>query len=672
LVGAVADDGKAYFAGGGVHDFNDDATYFDNVSIFDPTTGAWSNQHLSDARSGVPATVLGNDIIFGGANLRPQAINRADVFDTTTGTWSILPEASAGDFAVTVGDTTLLAAGSYVGTTVDLYTASDVPLSATLLPTTPLKRSQARYEFSVAYHDASGIDAGTLGANNIVAIGTYNRTTPATLISTATGKHASTTVATYEVAGPQRRWTSNENATYSLQLQGGVVIGANGQSAPAAILGTFDVSIPVVQPSSPAVRRSTPMLSDSVNHPAATSVDGQAIFAGGFETQGTLSSAVDIYNETTGKWSTAALSEARAYLSAAAYGDDAFFAGGYYDEAEDVSDVMDIYDAQSGTWSSTLMPQAHVLPGVAAVSGQVIVAGGDLNTDVADIYNIATGRWSQSLLPQAIASGPGVSLGNKAYFVAGNGTLLEIYDGDTNSWSTVAAPLDADYGSSATSVGTDLLFTDDTGIFVYDTISGRWQPEHSVQTGMYMGATSDGSAAFFAGGQDAEGNAISNIYLYDTVNNIVGGPWGTQTLNPARSDVAATSINVTVLYAGGDTADVEADEDGFAIGPNISGDIDGTSQSVTVTITNSGDQDLDGHYTLDVYASTRRSIWKHSILVGSIAMDQPLKAGESTTVRLSIKFPAGTPAGNYYLIAATSKPGPILPFAIQTTPVSGA
>jgi len=40
--------------------------------------------------------------------------------------------------------------------------------------------------------------------------------------------------------------------------------------------------------------------------------------------------AVDLYNSTTGVWSTAQLSAARGYLAAASVGNVAIFAGGYY------------------------------------------------------------------------------------------------------------------------------------------------------------------------------------------------------------------------------------------------------------------------------------------------------------------------------------------------------
>ena len=58
-----------------------------------------------------------------------------------------------------------------------------------------------------------------------------------------------------------------------------------------------------------------------------------------------LSSVVDIYNNSTGLWTTATLSAARELLSATAVGTKVFFAGGV--DFTNVSSVVDIYDNTS-------------------------------------------------------------------------------------------------------------------------------------------------------------------------------------------------------------------------------------------------------------------------------------------------------------------------------------
>ncbi len=53
----------------------------------------------------------------------------------------------------------------------------------------------------------------------------------------------------------------------------------------------------------------------------------KAIFAGGYSSSG-YSNVVDIYDASTGQWSTATLSQARDGLAATTVGTEAIFAGG--------------------------------------------------------------------------------------------------------------------------------------------------------------------------------------------------------------------------------------------------------------------------------------------------------------------------------------------------------
>src|SRR5206468_3798820 len=97
----------------------------------------------------------------------------------------------------------------------------------------------------------------------------------------------------------------------------------------------------------------------------ATTVGNLAMFAGG--SVGNSSTAnVDIYNDSTGQWSTASLSQARMGLAATSLGHLAFFAGGQTAPTGPYSDVVDIYDASTNQWSTTTLSQART--GIAATT----------------------------------------------------------------------------------------------------------------------------------------------------------------------------------------------------------------------------------------------------------------------------------------------------------------
>ena len=59
---------------------------------------------------------------------------------------------------------------------------------------------------------------------------------------------------------------------------------------------------------------------------------------------------VDIYNTSTGSWSTATLSQPTENLEAAAAGNDIVFAGG--DNGSVVNNVVDMYNTSTNTWST--------------------------------------------------------------------------------------------------------------------------------------------------------------------------------------------------------------------------------------------------------------------------------------------------------------------------------
>jgi hypothetical protein len=140
---------------------------------------------------------------------------------------------------------------------------------------------------------------------------------------------------------------------------------------------------------------------------AAAVIGDLAFFAGGYlDAQTTVTDIVDIYNFITKTWSTATLSQARAFLTAVSLGDIVLFAGGT-DVNNESSNRVDIYHASDGTWTidSLSVPRAlFTEPISAAVCSKAYFVGGgymDLYTHtigselkIIDIYDVNTGTWS--------------------------------------------------------------------------------------------------------------------------------------------------------------------------------------------------------------------------------------------------------------------------------------
>jgi hypothetical protein len=263
-------------------------------------------------------------------------------------------------------------------------------------------------------------------------------------------------------------------------------------------------------------------LSQNRRFPAAASLGGKALFAGG-EFSGTSSSVVDIYDDASGTWSTDTLSQARNFVAATVVGDLALFAGGVVD-ATTFSDVVDVYDAQTMTFS-TMAPLSQARWAVAATSdgNTALFAGGisgsfasPLASNVVDIWNAQTGLWSVTTLsvPRGLAAA--VTVGNLALFAGGQdpatGVLdtVDIYEYDTGRWSTAAL----------------------------------WEPRYV----MSEGACAVGTRAYFGGGVTGPGGAVSGVIdVFDALT----GSWSTMTLPVARGDLSAVALGNTVLFAGG-------------------------------------------------------------------------------------------------------------------------
>lgn len=181
-------------------------------------------------------------------------------------------------------------------------------------------------------------------------------------------------------------------------------------------------------------------------------------FGGGGNTD-----VVDIYDTTTGLWTTDHLSHPRYSTNAVSCDGKIFWGGGWSSGA---LDVVDIYDASSGQWSVVNMPHLHSYPGAASAGGMVFFGGAYDDKSAVDIYDISTDSWSTASLSQARYGLTAAAAGNKVLFGGGcSGSygskqyydVVDIYDTSTGTWST-ATLSEARQHPSATSVGNKVLF----------------------------------------------------------------------------------------------------------------------------------------------------------------------------------------------------------------------
>ena len=381
---------KVFFAGGRIGSIS--MILYDRVDIIDISAKKLSTATLSQARSQLAATSLGSKAFFAGGTITSTGLgpysDRVDIYDDATGLWTTatLSQPRRSIAAISIGTKVFFAGGfltyndpSGVSDVIDIYdTATGIWSTATL--------SAAR----------GGIVATSVGTKAFFA--------------------------------------------------GGAQQDINGNSFISKIVDIYDTATGLWTTSS---------LSQPLGIGAAISVGTKAFFAG------EVSNKVDIYDDATGLWTMASLSQKRCCLTATHLGTKAFFAGG---EGSSVSDVVDIYDETTGQWSISKLSQARTGLASTSTSDYAFFGGGGLPfnaySDVIDIYSegpplgplpvnlIAfTGKWLEKTGAQL----------NWATSLETNNDYFQIQrSSDAKSFETIGRV----QGKGSTNERTDYRFTD--------------------------------------------------------------------------------------------------------------------------------------------------------------------------------------------------------------------
>lgn len=223
--------------------------------------------------------------------------------------------------------------------------------------------------------------------------------------------------------------------------------GALNATVPTAVVDVLDTR---------TMTWSTAALSQARSVLAATTVGTKALFAGGnaggFSTP-VASDVIDVYDSALGKpddpaaWSTAQLSVARAQMAAATVGTRALFAGGI--DATSALATVDIFDDSTGTWSTANLSQARHLEQYAAATadGRVYFGGGAIDptptlSDVVDVFDSTTDTWTTLTLSVPRASLVVEAVGDLVFFAGGivlnpgfdSSDVVEVLQASTGTW----------------------------------------------------------------------------------------------------------------------------------------------------------------------------------------------------------------------------------------------
>ncbi|HQU77587.1 MAG TPA: T9SS type A sorting domain-containing protein [Chitinophagales bacterium] len=258
---------------------------------------------------------------------------------------------------------------------------------------------------------------------------------------------------------------------------------------------------------------------------AAAGIGNKVVFAGGTgrtDIAGPVKmyNKVDIFDITTGARLSGKISKARTNIAAGAAGNKIVFAGGWYWNGSYsivFSNKADIYDVTTGLWSSVLLSKKRDNISVAVVGDQIIFAGGSgtagaVNT--VDIYHASTNTWTVSSMPAAGYGYKTAVIGTDAYFTGyafGDFDAVYRYNTLTGVWNTFYLPTSLSNFSLSTVDGR-LVFAGGTVpgtntysdlVQIFDPLTDSWSYENLSMARTNVTALNIGNVSYFAGGIQA-------------------------------------------------------------------------------------------------------------------------------------------------------------------------
>jgi hypothetical protein len=454
--------------------------------------------------------------------------------------------------------------------------------------------------------------------------------------------------------------------------------------------------VPLLWTAPPSAAQCPGVLSQARHDLSAASVGNVALFAGGnLSGSDAVSDVVDLWDATTGTWSTATLSVARARPAAVVSGSLAFFAGGYRVNSNfgyiGGYDAVDVYDAATGTWSTAQLSRGRWGLAAAAAGTQVLFVGGSRTNgppfppvDTIDIHDVATGQWSTAALGVPRTRLAATSVGNVALFAGGYHVpsqvpvplaAVDLYDASTGQWSTASLSV-ARYDLSATSVGPVALFAGgiaangvSAAVDLWDATTGQWSTATLSQPRVAPAAFTVGGYAVFAGGNaDLSGGAPSaTVDVYE----LATGTWTSTTLSTQRMAADAAVAGGIALVGGGfgpagDEASVERLPgllaDFFAPGTGCPCANDGTSGAGCANSTGTGGvltPDCAGGFAASALVPGQPAVLLAGTTAGPSAPfgDGFLALGGSIR-RLAARTADASGGATWPLVLAATPPGP--------------
>jgi hypothetical protein len=302
-------------------------------------------------------------------------------------------------------------------------------------------------------------------------------------------------------------------------------------------------------------------------HSATLLPNGQVLIAGGENSSAGLTSA-ELYDPTTGKWTlTGSMATGRyAHSAVLLPSGEVLVAGGIVSTnikgIVSYSAAAELYNPSTGQWTTTgSMAAPRFAHGVALLqNGQVLVAGGANASGFlasAELYEPSTGKWTETGSLTYARSTHATLLQSGQVLMAGGsvtGNTAELYSNGV--WSLTSAMKFSHPSTSAAALpsGDVVVFGGHLSSYAgefYDPSAGTWTATHNIGVNPPSGPLTllITGKVLLAGGESGYGtDALCRLYDPSTLSWLLTG-----SMNQARAAHTTTLLaNGQVLAAGGE------------------------------------------------------------------------------------------------------------------------